>query len=105
MRRVLRFLVRLPRLFFVGVVRAYQLLISPHAPTTCRYTPTCSTYAIQAFREYGAIKGLILTVHRLARCHPWGGHGYDPPRWFGEDDAVAKNDRHDPSDVGTRRPT
>ena len=85
MRRVLSVLVRLPRLFFIGLVRAYQLLLSTHLGRTCRFQPTCSTYAIQAFREYGALKGLVLSVHRLLRCHPWGGHGYDPPRWFGEE--------------------
>jgi len=84
MRRVLSFLARLPRLLLIGVVRAYQLLLSPHMGNTCRFHPTCSTYAIQAFREYGALRGLVLTVYRLGRCHPWGGHGYDPPRWFGE---------------------
>ena len=79
-----RFLARLPRRFFKALVRGYQLVISPHFPSTCRYQPTCSNYAMQAFEQYGAVKGLILTVHRLFRCHPWGGHGYDPPRWFGE---------------------
>ncbi|MFB6278625.1 MAG: membrane protein insertion efficiency factor YidD [Salinibacter sp.] len=85
MRRVLSVLIRLPRLLLVGLVRAYQLILSPHLGGTCRYQPTCSNYAIQAVREYGALKGLVLTVHRLLRCHPWGGHGYDPPRWFGEE--------------------
>lgn len=84
MLRLLRALFRLPRLLFIGVVRAYQLLLSPHMPKTCRFHPTCSEYAVQAFREYGAIRGLILTLYRLGRCHPWGGYGYDPPRWFGE---------------------
>lgn len=86
MRRVLSVLARLPRLLLIGLVRAYQLLLSPHMPRTCRFHPTCSSYSIQAFRRYGAIKGLILTVYRLGRCHPWGDHGYDPPRWFGESD-------------------
>lgn len=84
MRRLLRLLTRLPRLLLAGIVQAYQLLLSPHMPKTCRYHPTCSEYAIQAFRKYGAIRGLILTLYRLGRCHPWGGYGYDPPRWFGE---------------------
>ncbi|PEN13824.1 membrane protein insertion efficiency factor YidD [Longibacter salinarum] len=84
MSQFLSFLYRLPRLAFVGLVRGYQLLLSPHLPPTCRFQPTCSTYSIQAFREYGAVKGLILTIYRLGRCHPWGGYGYDPPRWFGE---------------------
>jgi uncharacterized protein len=77
-------IVRLPRLLLIGLVRVYQLIISPHVPSSCRFTPSCSEYAAQAIREYGAIRGFILTMRRLARCHPWGGHGYDPPRWFGE---------------------
>lgn len=85
MRRVFSILGRLPRLVFIGLVRAYQLLLSPHMPRTCRFHPTCSAYAIQSFQQYGALKGLVLTVYRLLRCHPWGGHGYDPPRWFGEE--------------------
>lgn len=82
--QMLRFLYRLPRRTLWGVVRGYQLVIAPHLPSTCRYTPSCSNYALQALGQYGAVKGTILTVHRLLRCHPWGGHGYDPPRWFGE---------------------
>lgn len=81
---MLRFLYRLPRLLMKGLVRGYQLVISPHLPRTCRYQPSCSHYALQAFEQYGAVRGLILTIYRLLRCHPWGGHGYDPPRWFGE---------------------
>lgn len=84
MQRLFDILVTLPRRLFIGLLRGYQLVISPHTPPTCRFHPTCSTYSIEAFREYGVFKGLILTVYRLARCHPWGGHGYDPPRWFGQ---------------------
>ena len=84
MSRVLSLLVRLPRLLLIGLVRVYQYTISPHLGRTCRFHPTCSSYAIEAFRKYGALKGLVLTIYRLGRCHPWGGHGYDPPRWFGE---------------------
>lgn len=82
---MLRFLYRLPRRALKSLVRGYQLVISPHLPSTCRYQPTCSNYAFQALEQYGAIKGFILTIYRLLRCHPWGGHGYDPPRWFGEE--------------------
>ena len=89
MRRVLSALARLPRLLFIGLVRAYQLLLSPHLGRTCRFHPSCSNYAIQAFREYGVLKGLVLSVHRLLRCHPWGGQGYDPPRWYGEERSAA----------------
>ena len=59
-------------------VRIYQLVISPWLPKTCRYTPTCSTYAIQALRTHGPILGLILGTKRILSCHPWGGHGHDP---------------------------
>lgn len=84
MRRALSFLVRLPRLLMIGLVRVYQLILSPHIGGACRFQPTCSEYAVEAFRQYGAVRGFILTVYRLGRCHPWGGHGHDPPRWFGE---------------------
>lgn len=63
---------------FVVLIRFYQVCISPYKPLTCRFTPTCSEYALQAFRKWGPFKGLYLTVRRLLRCHPWGGSGYDP---------------------------
>ena len=62
----------------IALVRFYQICISPLKPPTCRFTPTCSAYAIQALRKHGPIKGLYLTAKRLLRCHPWGGSGYDP---------------------------
>lgn len=77
-------LLQLPRKLAKGAVRGYQLAISPFLPSSCRFTPTCSEYAIQAIDKYGAAKGSILAAHRIARCNPWGGHGYDPPRWYGE---------------------
>jgi len=61
-----------------GVVRAYQLLISPILPPSCRYLPSCSDYAIEALAKHGALCGSGLALRRLARCHPWGGSGYDP---------------------------
>ena len=82
---VLSTLWRLPRLALVGLVRLYQGAVSPWLPASCRYTPTCSEYAVQALREYGAVRGTVLATWRILRCNPWGGHGYDPPRWFGED--------------------
>lgn len=78
---------RLPRSILRGLVRGYQLVISPYFPSSCRYRPTCSEYAIEAIERYGAAKGTVLAMHRIARCHPWGGHGFDPPRWFGENEA------------------
>ena len=62
----------------VVVVKFYQLCISPFTPPSCRFTPTCSQYAVEALRKYGPLKGSWLAVKRLARCHPWGGSGYDP---------------------------
>ncbi|WP_375287215.1 membrane protein insertion efficiency factor YidD [Sphingomonas sp.] len=60
------------------VARAWQLGPSLVLPPTCRYQPCCSAYAIEALRRYGAAKGGWLAARRIARCHPWGGHGYDP---------------------------
>jgi len=84
MTRLWSMIAGIPRQILIGVVRGYQLFISPLSPSTCRFQPTCSAYAIEALRRYGFWKGLVLSVYRLGRCHPWGGHGYDPPRWFGE---------------------
>ncbi len=63
---------------FIVLVRFYQICISPLKPATCRFTPTCSAYAIEALRKYGPIKGIWLAAKRIIRCHPWGGSGYDP---------------------------
>ncbi len=59
-------------------IRFYQRFISPMTPPACRYTPTCSQYAIEALHKHGPLKGLYLAIKRLLRCHPWGGSGYDP---------------------------
>ena len=61
-----------------GAVRAYQLLLSPVLPPSCRYLPTCSDYAVEAIERHGALRGTALALRRLARCHPWGSSGYDP---------------------------
>jgi uncharacterized protein len=82
--RVARGVWHLPRLLLVGFVRFYQIALSPLLGPSCRYTPTCSQYSILALRQYGAVRGTILTVWRILRCNPFGGHGYDPPRWFTE---------------------
>jgi len=63
---------------FILLIRLYQGLISPFLPNACRYQPTCSEYAKQAFIKYGLLKGFRLTVKRISSCHPWGGSGYDP---------------------------
>jgi len=62
----------------VTAIRLYRRLVSPLLPKACRYWPSCSAYAEEAFTRHGASKGLALTVRRLLRCHPWGGHGFDP---------------------------
>ncbi|MBR3884445.1 MAG: membrane protein insertion efficiency factor YidD [Bacteroidaceae bacterium] len=59
-------------------IRFYQCCISPLTPPSCRFTPTCSQYAIEAIQKHGPLKGLFLAIKRLLRCHPWGGSGYDP---------------------------
>lgn len=59
-------------------IRCYQRYISPLTPPACRFTPTCSQYAIEALRKHGPLKGSYLALRRLLRCHPWGGSGYDP---------------------------
>ena len=60
------------------LVQGSRYCISPFTPPSCRFTPTCSQYAVEALRKYGPLKGSWLTLRRLARCHPWGGSGYDP---------------------------
>jgi len=67
-------------LAWIGIlpVRAYQWFISPLLPPSCRYEPTCSAYAVEAFTRHGLLHGSWLTARRLLRCHPWGGSGYDP---------------------------
>jgi putative membrane protein insertion efficiency factor len=62
----------------IFLIRIYQMGISPLLPNSCRYTPTCSSYMIEALRIHGPLKGLWLGSKRISRCHPWGGEGYDP---------------------------
>ncbi|MCH5222683.1 MAG: membrane protein insertion efficiency factor YidD [Muribaculaceae bacterium] len=62
----------------IYIIEFYRHAISPHFPPACRYTPTCSQYAIEALRKHGAVKGSWLAVKRICRCNPWGGSGYDP---------------------------
>lgn len=63
---------------FIMLIMFYRKCISPLTPPSCRFTPTCSQYSLEAFRKHGPIKGLYLTIKRLLKCHPWGGSGYDP---------------------------
>jgi putative membrane protein insertion efficiency factor len=61
-----------------GLIRLYQVGISSWTPASCRFTPTCSAYAIEALDRHGVVKGSWLALRRLLRCHPWGGKGFDP---------------------------
>ena len=63
---------------FIGIIKIYQLTISPLLPASCRYTPSCSHYGVEAIQKYGAFKGGYLTLKRILSCGPWGGSGYDP---------------------------
>ena len=60
------------------LIRGYQLIISPLLGSNCRFMPTCSEYAMESLRSHGLIRGCYLTIKRVGKCHPWGGHGYDP---------------------------
>jgi putative membrane protein insertion efficiency factor len=63
---------------FVLLIKGYQNFISPILPSSCRYTPTCSHYAVEALQTHGLLKGGWLAAKRIASCNPWGGSGYDP---------------------------
>ena len=65
-------------LLFIWLVRVYQRYISPLLPPTCRYSPTCSQYTVEALQKHGLLKGGWLAIKRIVSCNPWGGSGYDP---------------------------
>lgn len=64
--------------FMLMLIRFYQQCISPFTPAACRYTPTCSQYAVEAIQKYGPFKGGWMALKRILRCNPFGGSGYDP---------------------------
>lgn len=66
------------KLVLKALIRGYQILISPLLPATCRYTPTCSSYALTAIERFGPIRGGWMAVKRIVRCNPWHEGGYDP---------------------------
>jgi uncharacterized protein len=66
------------RLLLLGLIRFYQICLSPIIPSSCRFYPSCSAYAFEAVAKRGAWEGTRLAVRRLLRCRPWGGQGYDP---------------------------
>jgi uncharacterized protein len=76
------------QLILLGLIRVYKVTLSPLIGRQCRYLPTCSEYGADAVRQHGAARGFFMGAARVCRCHPWGGHGYDPvpevvdaPRW------------------------
>lgn len=78
MKRGLAFIRSIFVYILIVPIYFYRMFISPMLPPACRYTPTCSRYAIEAIKKHGPIKGLWLAIKRILRCHPWGGSGYDP---------------------------
>jgi putative membrane protein insertion efficiency factor len=74
---LIRFLHTVGVLLSIGAVAGYRLAISPLFPRACRFTPTCSEYAIGALSRHGLVRGMGLTLKRILRCHPFGGSGYD----------------------------
>ena len=62
----------------LGLIQGYRRFVSPFFPPCCRFTPTCSQYAVEALQKHGALKGGWLAAKRIGRCHPWGGSGHDP---------------------------
>jgi len=73
-----KYVVRLLAYIPILLIKLYQIFLSPYLPNSCRFTPTCSVYSVEALKKHGFFKGLWLSVRRISRCHPWGGHGYDP---------------------------
>ena len=78
MKRFGDILKNIPKTIAIWLIRFYQIAISPILGPSCRFQPTCSQYALIAFRRYGFKKGFVLTAKRLAKCRPGGPHGYDP---------------------------
>ena len=87
----------------IGIIRFYQVAISPLTPPTCRYTPSCSAYARDAIEIHGAARGGWLALRRVLRCHPWGGHGYDPvPGRVGAGSGVEREDELEKTAAGAQ---
>ncbi|MBN8695426.1 MAG: membrane protein insertion efficiency factor YidD [Bacteroidetes bacterium] len=66
------------KFLFIALIRFYQYAISPLLGPSCRFTPSCSQYGVEAIQKHGPFKGGYLTIKRFLKCHPWGGHGHDP---------------------------
>ncbi len=66
------------RQILIALIKLYRYVISPYLAPSCRYTPTCSSYAIEAVERFGIFRGSWLAMRRISRCHPWHEAGYDP---------------------------
>ena len=88
-------LVALPRRVLMALVRGYRLFLSAWLGSSCRFTPTCSGYALEALERHGALRGCWLTLKRIARCHPWAAAGHDPvPEPCGRASGCAAHSKH-----------
>ncbi len=72
------FISNLFKLLFTNIIKIYQRFMSPYFPSSCKFSPTCSKYGIDAINKYGVLKGSVLTVKRILKCNPWSKGGYDP---------------------------
>jgi putative membrane protein insertion efficiency factor len=91
--------VKIARNLLIGLVKGYRLLLSPWLGSSCRFTPTCSAYSLEALQRHGAAAGSYLTLARIARCHPWCAGGHDPvpqekPRLFTRRGAHLQQKKH-----------
>ena len=66
------------KLLFINLIKIYQRFVSPFFPSSCKFSPSCSKYGIEAFNKHGVLKGLVLTIKRILKCNPWSKGGYDP---------------------------
>ncbi len=78
MKRVFEYIRKVTVFILILPIKIYQYTISPLLPTSCRHTPSCSNYAVEALKVHGVFVGLWLAFKRIIRCHPWGTSGYDP---------------------------
>lgn len=78
MKRLYQGFCKILSMMLIGLIKLYQVTLSPFIGRSCRYTPTCSNYGIEAIRKHGPFKGTWLTIKRVLSCNPWGGSGYDP---------------------------
>lgn len=88
---------KVPGRLLIGLIRFYQVAISPWTPPSCRYTPTCSSYAREAIELHGAGRGTWMAFKRFLRCNPWGGWGYDPVPGHHTHAHAGSDDRESPS--------